>query len=110
MTNSQYSSKQSHPFSLSRRMLLGAGIGLFIISLFVFPGEPNPEWGKLWMIRPLLVVPMAGSLAGLCNYYLVHYHKQIGIHKIIAVILSVLIYIISIWMGIVLGLDGTMWD
>lgn len=33
-----------------------------------------------------------------------------GLNKIAATILSVIIFIIGLWMGIVLGLDGTLWD
>lgn len=92
-------------------MLVGAGIGLALISLFLLSaGEPNPAWGKLWMIRPLIIVPFAGAMGGLCHHFIMHFHRQAGIHKVIAVIVSVLVFLIGLWLGIVLGLDGTMWD
>lgn len=100
-----------HPVSLSIRMLVGAGIGLLLISLFVFGVDnPNPEWGKFWIIRPLIVVPLAGAMGGLCNYFLVHFHHRFGINKTVAVIVSGFVFIIGLWLGIVLGLDGTLWD
>jgi hypothetical protein len=111
MTQSGNSSSQPHQVSLGKRMLIGAGIGLFLISLFLISaGEGKPEWGQLWRIRPLIMVPFAGAMGGLCNYFIVHFHNHVGVNKTIAMILSVIIFIIGLWMGTVLGLDGTMWD
>ncbi len=109
----QTNNSTSHPnqASLVKRMLVGAGIGLLLISLFLLSaGEPNPEWGKLWMIRPLIIVPLAGAMGGLCNYFIVQFHSQVGLNKTIAMILSVIVFIVGLWLGIVLGLDGTMWN
>jgi hypothetical protein len=91
-------------------MLVGAVIGFLAISLFVFPGEPNPEWGKFWIIRPLIVVPFAGAMGGLCNYIIMNNRERFGVSKIVAIVLSVIVAFVGLWMGIVLGLDGTMWD
>lgn len=111
MTQSDNSASQPRQASLVKRMLVGAGIGLLLISLFLLSaGEPNPEWGKLWMIRPLVIVPLAGAMGGLCNYFIVHFHNLVGVNKTIAMILSVIVFIVGLWLGTVLGLDGTMWD
>ena len=68
MTQANNSTSQPSQVSLIKRMLVGAGIGLLLISLFLLSaGEPNPEWGKLWMIRPLIIVPLAVAMGGLCN-------------------------------------------
>jgi hypothetical protein len=96
---------------LVRRMLIGAAIGLVIILFFVLGTKnPQPEWGKYWMVRPLIITPLAGAMAGLCNYFLDSLRNQGGSKKIIANILMVLIYAIGLWMGTILGLDGTLWD
>lgn len=111
MAQTDNSTSKPNRFSLGKRMLAGAWIGLVLISLFLIPvDEPDPAWGKLWMIRPLIIVPFAGAMGGLCNYFIVRFHNQFGVNKAIAIILSVIIFIIGLWMGIVLGLDGTMWD
>jgi heme A synthase len=111
MTQSNNSTSQQQQVSLVKRMLVGAGIGLLLILLFLLSAdEPNPEWGKLWMIRPLIIVPLAGAMGGLCNYFIVHFHDQVGVNKTIAMIISVIVFIIGLWLGIVLGLDGTMWN
>lgn len=111
MTQTNDSTSQSHQASLSKRMLIGASIGLLLISFFLITaGKPDPEWGKLWRIRPLIVVTFAGAMGGLCNYIIVRYHNQFGVHKVIAMILSFIVFIVGLWMGIVLGLDGTYWN
>lgn len=111
MTTTNNSPVPSHEISLTARMLVGAAIGVMVISFFVFR-VPNPpaEWGQYWRIRPLIVVPFAGAMAGLCNYLLLRYHTRLGINKTIAIVASVLIAAIGLWMGIVLGLVGTMWN
>jgi hypothetical protein len=61
MTKSDNSTSQSnHPVSLVKPMLVGGGIALLVISFFVFRvDEANPAWGKSWMIRPLIITPLA---------------------------------------------------
>jgi hypothetical protein len=97
--------------SLVKRMLLGALIGLILITIFLLgAGDPNPEWGKLWMINPLIIVPLAGALGGAFNYFISRQDFRSGWIKILAIILSLIVFIIGLWMGIVLGLDGTYWN
>jgi hypothetical protein len=111
MTPTDHSTSQPNQVSLSKRMLIGAGIGLLVISFFLIPaGEGNPAWGTFWRIKPLVVTPFAGAMGGLCNYVIFQFRSQFGVSKIVAVILSTLVFIIGLWMGIVLGLNGTMWD
>jgi hypothetical protein len=111
MTQSNSSTFQPHQASLVKRMLVGAGIGLFLISLFLLSvREPDPEWGKLWMIRPLIIVSIAGAMGGLCNYLIVHYHNHAGVNKPLAMLISVIVFIVGLWLGAVLGLNGTLWD
>ena len=98
--------------SLIRRMLVGAGIGLILISLLLSAaGDGRPEWGRFWMIRPLIVVPLAGAGGGFGTYlmeYLLGY--QGGWSKIIAVVLSIIGFLIALWLGTVLGCAGTLWN
>lgn len=111
MAQTNHSTAQPLQGSLAKRMFVGAGIGLLLISFFLLSaGEPNPAWGKLWMIRPLIIVPLAGAMGGLCNYFIVHFHNQFGVNKILASLVSVIVFVVGLWLGIVLGLDGTMWN
>lgn len=100
-----------NPAAFARPMLLGAGIGLVAILFFLVGAEAKPEWGKLWMIRPLIIVPLAGAVGGLFFQLMEHYlGYRGGWRKAAAIVISVLVFIIGLWMGIVLGLEGTLWD
>lgn len=97
------------PLSLAKPILIGAGIGLIVISFFVFVGEARPEWGTLWMVRPLIITPIAGAIGGAFYYFMDHLSYR-GLNKTVAVILGLLVFIFILWLGTVFGLDGTMWD
>lgn len=100
-----------HTASLNKRIFQGAGIALVLISLFLLSaGDPNPAWGTLWMIKPLLIVPVAGGMGGVFYYFMDHLRYRGGRTKALAIILSVVGYIIALWLGTVLGLNGTMWN
>jgi hypothetical protein len=111
MTHTEKSATNKRPVSLTTRMLIGAGIGLAVISLFLTGNNyVDPAWGKYWMIRPLLVVPFAGAMGGLGNYYIVGQHNRWGLNKVLAIAISLIVCVVGLWLGIVLGLDGTLWD
>lgn len=100
-----------HAASWGKRALQGAGIAFVLIALLLLAaGEPNPAWPKFWMIRPLLIVPAAGAVGGLFFYFMDGLRYQGGWKKILAHIISLLVYLVGLWLGTVLGLDGTMWD
>ena len=92
-------------------MLTGAVIGLIAITPFLISsGVGRPEWGIFWKIRPLIVVPAAGAVGALIYHLMDHLRIEGGWKKIIANVVSVLIFIIGLWIGIVLGLAGTLWN
>ena len=100
-----------HPASLSKRMLLGGGIALILITIFLLGAPaPNPAWPKLWMIRPLIIVPFAGAMGGGVYHVLDQMRAKGGWSKTLTVILGLIVYLIGLWMGTILGLDGTWWD
>ena len=97
--------------SLFTKMILGALIGLAVISFFVLGTDhPKPEWGKFWMIRPLIITPLAGVLGGIILYTPELLSLQSRWKKAIFFIGSILGFVIVLWIGIVLGLDGTLWN
>jgi hypothetical protein len=72
--------------------------------------KPSLEWGKYWMIRPLVLTPIAGAMGGLF-YYFMRYLSATGfINRILAVIIGLLGVAVALWLGFILGLDGTLWD
>jgi len=101
--------KQIHPASLIKRMLFGSIIALVLIVVFLLSaGASNPEWGKLWILKPLIIVPLAGAAGGFFFHLINRY--QGGWKKVLALLCSVIIYIILLWLGTVLGLNGTLWN
>ncbi|MFD2513525.1 potassium transporter KefB [Pontibacter locisalis] len=107
----EFQNNPIHAASVSKRMLQGAGIALILITVFLLSaGEPDPNWPKLWIIRPLVVVPLAGALGGVLYYNLDHLRSEGSWRKTLAHILSLIGYVIVLWLGVVLGLHGTMWD
>jgi hypothetical protein len=96
---------------LIRQILIGAGIALLLITLLLFQVKvSDPAWGEYWMVRPLIVVPFAGALGGLIYYSINNWFHFAGLRKILIIILSLIIYMIVLWLGTILGLDGTLWD
>ncbi|RYD58018.1 MAG: potassium transporter KefB [Sphingobacteriales bacterium] len=102
---------QGHPAPLAKCMLIGAAIGLAIISIFVFGVDnPDPEWGTYWRIKPLLLTPAAGAACGFFYHLMDSMHYRAGWNRMLTIGLSLLVCAVGLWIGVVLGLNGTMWD
>ncbi|RFZ84251.1 potassium transporter KefB [Mucilaginibacter terrenus] len=111
MTQGNILTSPIRPSALVIRMLIGAGIGLVLIGLFLSGvNHPNPAWPKYWMARPLIIVPLAGATGGAISYFLDGLRQQGGWKMFAAITLSLVIYLIGLFMGTVLGLDGTLWN
>ncbi len=89
---------------------VGAAIGLLVIGLFLSQTHGGkPEFGPYWMLRPLLIVPVATAFGG-AAFKLISSLIKRGWSKVALTILGGLIFIVSLWLGTVLGLVGTYWD
>ena len=96
--------------SFVKPVFIGAGIALLVISFFVFGvDEPHPDWPQNWQIRPLIITPLAGACGG-AFYAFMEYQSSRGFNRTLAVLMGFGGYIIALWLGTVLGLDGTMWN
>ena len=92
-------------------MLVGLLIGLVVISFFVFSVDtPKPEWGKWWRVRPLIITPLVGAFGMLVFYLKDIIRPQDTVMNVFVFLISVLGFIIALWLGVVLGLDGTLWN
>jgi hypothetical protein len=82
-----------------------------LISFFLAnAGDPDPAWPALWWIKPLLVVPVAGSFGG-AFYHLMEDMRKPGLWRmVLAGFISLVGYVFTLWIGTVLGLNGTMWN
>lgn len=97
--------------ALLKPIVIGALIAFTLIALFLLPIQnPNPEWGKFWLVKPFILVSLAGATGGAVYFFIGKLSAQQGWPKIVATIISILIYLIGIWMGTVIGLDGTLWN
>jgi hypothetical protein len=104
---------QTQPINQSvlvKSMLIGAGIAFAAILFFIVGAETQAAWGEYWRIRPLIITPLAGATGGAVFYFLNYLSTKQGWSKALAIILGIVIYIVGLWMGIVLGLDGTLWN
>ena len=109
-TKNEFNAGPDHSLVLVKPILIGAGIALLVISFFVFGVDhPRPEWGKFWQIRPLIVTPLAGAMGG-AFYALMDYQSSRGFNRTLAILLSIIVYAVGLWLGTVLGLAGTMWN
>jgi hypothetical protein len=110
-TKNNLTAQPIHPAPLGKRMLLGAGIALLLIVIFLSQvGQPNPEWPKFWMVRPLVIVPLAGAMGGAFHYFMDHLRQQGGWKRILANVLTVIVCLFILWLGTIFGLDGTLWN
>lgn len=99
----------NHPVAFNKPTVLGAGFALLLISIFLFGvNDPNPEWEKTWVIRPLIIVPLAGAVGG-AFYSFMDYQISRGVKKAGAFLLRIVVYLIGLWLGFFLGLAGTLW-
>jgi hypothetical protein len=97
--------------ALGKRMLVGAGIALVMISVFVIgAGSGEPEWGSYWRIKPLLLTPFLGAIIGLCFDITEPLRQLEGWAGRLFLFLSILGYVVGLWISLVLGLNGTMWN
>ena len=97
--------------TILKTMLLGALIGFVVISFFVFGVDnPNSSWPPNWRIRPLIVTPLATAF-GILSFYLSDIFGVKGDWpRIFLLLISIIFFLISLWLGIILGLAGTMWN
>ena len=96
---------------LVKRALIGAAIGVVLVLFFVLRvDEPQASWPHLWWIRPLVITPIAGACGGIVTYFIHPSLFKEPWQKILAIIATVIVYVVALWMGFVLGMDGTMWN
>lgn len=93
------------------RVVIGGLIAFALISFFVFGVDnPNPEWPDNWQIKPLILTPLAGMAGGLFFHFLEGWRSKSGWVGFASLLLSILGFLVALWMGTILGLNGTMWN
>lgn len=90
---------------------IGALIGFAIIAVFVFSvDQPKAAWGTYWKLKPLILTPMITAFGGGLFYLIEQAFIRNKWSKGWALVIGAIAFIISLWLGIVLGLNGTLWD
>jgi hypothetical protein len=96
---------------LIKRGVVGGGIALLLITVFLLGVKnPDPAWPRFWMVRPLIIVPMAGIGGGIFFHFMTQLGRQRMLPRTAAVIIGLVGFIVALWLGSVLGLDGTLWN
>ncbi|WP_286748219.1 potassium transporter KefB [Roseivirga sp. UBA1976] len=96
---------------LMKRMLIGGIIGLVLITLFLISAdEADPSWNKLWFIKPLIITPIAAAMGGGLHFYVDKIFSTNNWSRVLAFIVSTLGFVVTLWLGTVLGLNGTYWN
>jgi hypothetical protein len=110
-TTNNFTTRPLHGAPAGKRMLQGAAIAFIVIALFLLPiKHTNPAWGNFWMVRPFIIVPIAGAMGGLFYYLMDHLRYQGGWKMALATFISLFAYIVALWLGSILGLAGTLWN
>ncbi len=97
--------------SMAKFALIGAVIGLVLISIFLMGVKhADPSWPKYWQLKPLVIVPLAAAAGGAFFYFMNGFSRRGFWVGLLARIVGLICFIIALWLGTVLGLDGTLWD
>ncbi|MEB2779732.1 hypothetical protein [Algoriphagus persicinus] len=88
--------------------IIGASIPLSCLSFIVLTKE---DLFESWMLVPLTFIPFGGILGGIFFYLMGFIWFPTGGRKLAAIIFSVLMYFIALWMSSVLAFSVTgHWD
>lgn len=111
MESSTHFFKNSFTAALPRRILIGAGFALVLITLFVM-GVDNPHynWPENWRLRPIVVTTIAGGIGGAFVDFMHLMRREGGIYRAGGIVLSLVGYVIILWLGSIYGLAGTLWN
>ena len=91
---------------LIKRALLGAGMALVMVSLFLVR-----ELDEMWSLLPVTAVTLAGAFGGVFYHIADHLRQQKGWNKILINIFCALVYLAALYMSLVLALAITgHWD
>ncbi|SOC80991.1 hypothetical protein SAMN06296241_2561 [Salinimicrobium sediminis] len=106
----EFTSQVGFDATLAKRMLIGAGIALVFIAIFLFGATPKPEWSPYWILRPFIIVPLAGAFGGAFYHFMGIPRSRGGLVKALSILFSFIGYVVIVWLGTVLGFDGTFFD
>ncbi|MDP2042843.1 MAG: hypothetical protein Q8S14_08535 [Algoriphagus sp.] len=97
-----------HIKKLGLPALLGA-IAPFSLLLFII--LTKEDMLELWMLVPLILIPLGGAAGGVFFYLMGFLWFPKGNQKLIAIIFSTLLYFVALWISAVIAFNFTgHWD
>ncbi|PRY88915.1 hypothetical protein [Mongoliibacter ruber] len=106
-----------HPSSPSRKLLIqrvllptiiGGSLPLAFLLFIILTKE---EYFETWMIYPMTIIPLGGALGGAIFFLLVFHRYRVGTKKVFAIIFSIIIYLVSLWISAIIAFNFTgHWD
>jgi len=104
--------------SLGKHALYGAGITFVLAAIFLsiilsvgdlLNGESF--WKAAWLLVPLGTGVIGGTLGGSFYYLIVKWLNLTEWKKIMAIIISIMVYILLVWLSLIAGLSVIgLWD
>lgn len=89
----------------------GAAIGFALVATLVFSvKEPNPDWGALWHLRPLIVTPLIAAIGAQVFGMVRLARSRAAWVRWTCGIVACVSFLVVLWIAIILGLDGTLWN
>ena len=100
-----------HPEKALKPLLYGAGLGFLTASFFVILFAGNSDTITSSLFLPLLTVPVGGGIGGLFFHLMRPYRHQKGAIGLVALIISLLVFLVGIWLSLVAALSVIgLWD
>lgn len=108
MKNLLHSLLGLHPKSLILPAILGALVPTSLLTFLIIANSANYV---LWMAIPLLIIPAGGATGGIFFYLMGFQWFPKGNQKLIAILASILVYFVVVWMSSVIAFNFTgHWD
>ncbi len=98
--------------SVTTAIVLGFGVAFILVSALILSvNAPNPVWGKNWFVKPILLTPVIAAPGGGVFYLIsrISFENQL-LFKLLKALLCLLAYIFFLWIGTIIGFNGTLWN
>lgn len=96
------------PKTLILPAFLGALVPACLLTFLIIANSSNYA---VWMVFPLLLIPVGGAAGGIFFYLMGFLWFPKGSQKLIAILASILVYFVVVWLSSVLAFNFTgHWD
>ena len=100
-----------HSKALTKRAWQGAGIAFVLMIIFLLIANSRDLVFETWELLPLLAVTVGGAAGGIFYCLMDPLRNQGGGQRVLANVLSVLVYFLSLYCCLILALNAVgQWD